>query len=173
MGESSFESFVRGQQLLKLQRGFSLTNQNEQTNQNNPMPKSSTSVVPIGKKVCKPFLLEVMVFSPESGFKFKVIVERTCTPEADAIWKLVFDLYKIADGKEVQLVHVSFTAGAPVEQKAIETMADEGITEAQSDVIINDVHPAVKEVVAVPNPTPKQRKRIHGVMQKAVTAVDV
>ena len=41
---------------------------------------SSISVVPIGAKLCKPFLLEVMVFSPESGFKFKVIVERSCTP---------------------------------------------------------------------------------------------
>jgi hypothetical protein len=137
------------------------------------MPKSSTSVVPIGKKVCKPFLLEVMVFSPESGFKFKVVVERTCTPDADAIWKLVFDLYKVTNGEEVQLVHVSFTAGAPAEQQAVQTMADEGITEAQSDVIINDVHPAVKDVAGVPNPTPKQRKRIHDSMQKAVLAVDV
>ena len=114
-----------------------------------------------------------MVLSPESGFKFKVVVERTCTPEADAIWKLVFDLYKVTHGQEVQLVHVSFTAGTPVEQKAVQTMADQGITEAQSDVMINDVHPAVKEVVGVPNPTAQQHQRIHDAMQKAVTAVDV
>lgn len=137
------------------------------------MPKSSTSIVPIGQKVCKPFLIEVMVFSPESGYKFKVVVERTCTPQADPIWKLVFDLYKIIDGKEVQIVHVSFTAGVPVEQKAIEKMADEGITEAQSDVMVNDVHPAVKVIEGVPKPTDKQKKRIHAAMQKAVTAVEV
>ncbi|SRR5258708_590137 len=137
------------------------------------MPKSSTSVVPIGTKVCKPFLLEVMVFSPESGFKFKVVVERDCTPEADAIWKLVFDLYEVTNGQEVQLVHVSFTAGAPVEQQAVQTMADQGITESQSDVMINDVHPAVKDVVGVPSPTPDQKQRIHDAMQKAVTAIDV
>jgi hypothetical protein len=47
------------------------------------MPTSSTSVVQIGTKVCKPFLIEVMVFSPESGYKFKVLVERSCPPEAD------------------------------------------------------------------------------------------
>ncbi len=41
------------------------------------MADSSISVVPIGTKVCKPFLLEVMVFSPESGYKFKVVVERS------------------------------------------------------------------------------------------------
>ena len=50
------------------------------------MPQGSISVVPVTGKVCKPFLLEVMVFSPESGFKFKVIVERSCSPEADEIW---------------------------------------------------------------------------------------
>ncbi|MDO8545637.1 MAG: hypothetical protein Q7S40_34775 [Opitutaceae bacterium] len=137
------------------------------------MPKSSTSVVPIGNKVCKPFLLEVMVFSPESGYKFKVVVERTCTPEADAIWKLVFDLYRVAGGKEVQIVHVSFTAGATVEQKAIEKMADAGITEAQSDVLIEEVHPAAKAIEGVKKPTAKQKKRLHDAMEKAVTAVEV
>ena len=59
------------------------------------MANSSISVVPVGNKICKPFLLEVMVFSPEAGFKFKVMVERSCTPEADAIWKLVFDLFRV------------------------------------------------------------------------------
>ena len=49
------------------------------------MPESSTSVVPIQDKICKPFLLEVMVFSPEAGYKFKVVVERDCTPEADEL----------------------------------------------------------------------------------------
>ncbi len=137
------------------------------------MPKSSTSVVPIGKKTCKPFLLEVMVYSPESGYKFKVVVERSCTPEADAIWKLVFDLYRVAGGSETQLVHVSFTAGAPVEQTAIQTMATDGITEAQSDVLIAEVHPAAKAIVGVASPTPAQKKRIHDAMQKAVTAVEV
>ena len=37
----------------------------------------------------RPFLLEIMVFCPEAGYKFKVNVERSCTPEADALWKLV------------------------------------------------------------------------------------
>ena len=132
------------------------------------MPTSSTSVVPIGKKLCKPFLLEVMVFSPESGFKFKVIVERSCTAQADPIWKLVFDLYKVADGKEVQIVHVSFTAGVPVEQEAVQKMAVEGVTEEQSDILINDVHPAVKDVAGVSKPTAAQKKRIHDAMESVV-----
>src|SRR5207248_1873411 len=101
------------------------------------------------------------------------VVERSCTPEADAIWKLVFDLYKVTDGDEVQVVHVSFTAGATVEEAAIQTMADQGITEAQSDVLIQEVHPATKAIEGVTQPTAAQKKRIHAAMQKAVVAVDV
>src|SRR5882724_6940415 len=107
------------------------------------MAGSSISVVPIGTKVCKPFLLEVMVFSPEAGYKFKVIVERSCTPEADPIWKLVFDLFKVTGGDEVQIVHVSCTTGTPVEQQAVQTRAAEGGNRAQADKLVNEVHPAV------------------------------
>jgi hypothetical protein len=133
------------------------------------MPDSSTSVVPLGPKVCKPFLLEVMVFSPESGFKFKVIVERSCTPEADDIWKLVFDLYKVEEGQETQLVHVSFTTGTPTEQKAVQLMASEGVKPAQAAVIISEVHPAAKDIIGVKKPTKKQKQRIHDAMAKAVS----
>ena len=136
------------------------------------MPKSTTSVVPVGKKVCRPFLLEVMVFSPESGYKFKVMVERDCTPEADAIWKLVFDLYKVTNGNEVQIVHVSFTTGTPVESQAVQDMASQGVTPAQADVLVNDVHPAAKAIEGVSKPTAAQKKRIHDAMSKVVS-VDV
>jgi len=136
------------------------------------MPTSSTSVVPIGTKVCKPFLVEVMVFSPESGYKFKVVVERSCTPEADPIWKLVFDLYKVAETNEVQVVHVSFTSGTPVEQKGVQLMASEGVKPAQAEILTNEVHPAAKAVVGVKKPTAAQKKRLHDAMTKVVT-VDV
>jgi hypothetical protein len=136
------------------------------------MPDSSISVVPTGGKICKPFLLEVMVFSPEAGFKFKVIVERSCTPEADPIWKLVFDLYKVTGDQEVQVVHVSFTTGTPVEQKAVRLMATEGVKPAQADLLVKEVHPAAKEIVGVKKPTKKQKQRLHDAMAKVVS-VDV
>jgi len=135
-------------------------------------PKSSISVVPIGNKVCKPFLLEVMVFSPEAGFKFKVVVERSCTPEADAIWKLVFDLYRVTGANEVQLVHVSFTTGTPVEQKAVQQMAAQGVKPPQATILIDTVHPAAKAIVGVKKPTPVQKKRLHDAMSEVVN-VDV
>ena len=136
------------------------------------MPTSSTSVVPIGTKVCRPFLVEVMVFSPESGYKFKVLVERACTPEADPIWKLVFDLYKVTGSSEVQVVHVSFTSGTPVEQKGVQLMASEGVKPAQAEILTKEVHPAAKAIVGAKKPTAAQKKRLHDTMTKVVT-VDV
>ncbi len=132
------------------------------------MANSSTSVVTIADKVCKPFLLEVMVFSPEAGYKFKVSVERSCTPQADAIWKLVFDLFRVKNNNEVQLVHVSFTTGAAVEQKAVQLMASEGVKPPQADLLVDEVHPAAKAIAGVPKPTPAQKKRVHDAMQKVV-----
>jgi hypothetical protein len=138
----------------------------QRLNQEPSMPKSKTSVVPIGPKVCKPFLLDVMVFSPEAGYKFKVMTERSCTPDADALWKLVFDLYQIKNEKEVQLVHVSYTTGTPVEQKAVQAMATEGVNSDQADILINRVFPATKAITA--EATPAQKQEVHEAMQAVV-----
>jgi hypothetical protein len=133
------------------------------------MPTSSTSVVPVGPKVCKPFLLDVMVFSPEAGYKFHVSVERDCTPTADAIWKIVFDLSKVVAGSpDVLLVHVSFTSGTPVEQQAVQTMASQGVNQAQADTLINKVYPAAKAIVGNNDPTDAQKKQIHDAMSQVV-----
>ena len=130
---------------------------------------SSISVVPIGKKVCKPFLLEVMVFSPEAGYKFKVMVERSCTPEAEPLWKLVFDLYRVDAAKEIQVVHVSYTSGTPVEGKVIQAMATNGVTPKQADILVNEVHPAAKEVEGVSKATAKQKQRLKSALKKVVS----
>ena len=132
------------------------------------MAKSSLSVVPIGKKVCKPFVLEIMVFSPESGFKFKVVVERSCTPDADALWKLVFDLFQMKDGNEVQLVHVSYTAGTPVEEKAIQAMVTTGVSTTQADVLVQKVFPAAKAIKSGRAPTAPQKKALKASMSQVV-----
>ena len=136
------------------------------------MAKSSIRVVPIRTKICKPFLLQVMVFSPESGYKFEVVVERSCTPEADPIWKLVFDLFKVDEGKEIQIVHVSFTTGTPVERKAVQQMATEGVKPAQAEILVDEVHPAAKALEGVDTPTAKQKEDLHTAIKKVVN-VDV
>ncbi|NVN93083.1 MAG: hypothetical protein HXX11_21150 [Desulfuromonadales bacterium] len=136
------------------------------------MPGSSIKVVPIGDKICRPFLLDVMVFSPESGYKFKVVVERSCSPEADPVWKLVFDLFRVMTDREVQVVHVSFTAGTPVEQKAIQRMASVGVKPTQATILVDEVHPAAKAIEGVNKPTLQQKQQLHDSMSKVVN-VDV
>ena len=144
----------------------------KQTNRS-AMATSTIKVVPVGPKVCKPFLLEVKVFSPEAGYEFEVSVERDCTPTADAIWKLVFDLVKVVAGQpDVPLVHVSFTSGTPVEQQAIQNMVAQGVSSAQADKVINNVYPATKAIAGNMNPSPDQKQAIHDAVSSVVN-IDV
>ena len=140
---------------------------------------ANISVVPVGVKKCKPFLLEVMVFAPESGYKFEVSVERGCTPAAESVWKLVFDLYKKKKSGTSfdQIVHVSYRADTPVEAKGIEAAATNGITGKQADLLINKVHPAVKAVEDAadlpPDEIAKKKAKIKKEMSKVANAVSL
>lgn len=109
-------------------------------------------------KTCKPFVLQVMVFAPKSGYKIEVDIEKTCTPQADPLWKLVFDLYKKqASGTGFdQLVHVSYTGGTPVEQQGLEATAANGINGQQADTVINQIGPAVADLENAQSMTPAQ-----------------
>ena len=113
--------------------------------------------------------LGVSAIVAEAGFKFHVSVERDCTPTADAIWKIVFDLSKVAAGSpDVLLVHVSFTSGTPVEEQAVQKMAAQGVTPAQADILINKVYPAAKAIVGKRKPTKAQKQEIHQAMVQVV-----
>ena len=95
---------------------------------------ASGNVVKVGAKKCKPFIFEVMVYSPEAGYKAEIVVERGCTPTNDSVWKFVFDLYKkkaAGDGFD-QLVHVSYRALSAQENVAVVGMID-GMSDAQAD----------------------------------------
>lgn len=142
------------------------------------MPEN-ISVVPVTRAACQPFKLEVMVFSPEAGFKFEVSVERSCTKAtatdpAKALWKLVFDLYKKVEGEAelVQIVHVSYTAENEVQAKKIQATAANGVNSAQSDQLVNNVHPAVKKAEDMDNlsaeEVEKRKTRIKKSMRKTV-----
>lgn len=136
---------------------------------------SNLNVVPIGAKKCKPFILEVFVASPEAGYKFELIVEKACTRQNDALWKLVFDLYKKdASGVFQQIVHVSFKPTEPDEQRGVETLATEPVTVETARVLRKEVHPAAKAVADVADPTPAQKKALHEALSKtARTALEV
>lgn len=137
------------------------------------------SVVPVSRSSCHPFSLEVMVFSPEAGFKFKVMVSRSCTKAtatepATALWKLEFDLFKKVEGESelVQIVHVSYTAENEAQAKKLQATSANGINSAQSAQLINVVHPAVKKAENLENlsaeEVEKRKTRIKNGMRKTV-----
>jgi hypothetical protein len=129
----------------------------------------TASVVKIGPKRCRPFLLQVMVFSPEAGYKFEVVVEKGCTPENDPIWKLVFDLYKQKREGFDQIVHVSFRAGTAEESEGVKRMALEGVSDQQADLLTGPVYDAAKALEGVSTPTPQQKEKIRTAMSKVAT----
>lgn len=127
----------------------------------------NVSVVPVTTDSCRPFALEVMVFSPESGFKFQVLVERSCVRPTAAEparekWKLVFDLYKKqAGGSDFdQIVHVSYTAENQLQETKVAATATNGVNPDQSRQLITKVHPAVKEVENIENLPPAEAERL-------------
>jgi hypothetical protein len=128
---------------------------------------SPVSIVPIGRKKCKPFLLEVMVMNPEEDFKFELLVEKGCTPDNDPIWKLVFDLYKKnSKGDFVQIVHVSYKAQNPDEAAGIEATADNGVSKKQADIAFKEVHPAAKAIGQAGDVDPDAEKKVMAGMSK-------
>ena len=136
---------------------------------------ANLNVVSVAKKKCKPFILEVFVASPEAGYKFELVVEKSCSSTNDALWKLVFDLYKKdASGTFQQIVHVSFQPTEPAEQKGVEQLATEPVSVEAARILTKEVHPAAKAIAGVANPTAAQKKKLHDAISKVVkTSVDV
>jgi len=143
------------------------------------MPENNISVATVTPTSCTPFLLEVMVFDPKDGFKFQVSVERSCIKATaedppKVKWKLVFDLYKNKAGSAEpdHIVHVSYTAENPVQEKKTASTAAKGVNQAQSKQLITKVHPAAKaaENIAAlpPADADKVKQKVKNEMSKTV-----
>ena len=141
---------------------------------NNKTATANVSVV-TGEEanVCRPFTLEFRLSAPEAGFKILVVVEKGCTAEAEATFKLVFDLFRKIDKEFVEIVHVSFTAQSPVEKEGVEKIAADGMPPKSARVIRQEVFPVAKKLEGRA-PTEKEKADLKAGMSKAtVTAVDV
>ena len=129
------------------------------------------NAAPSGAKVCQPFTLQVMVFSPESGYKFNLSVQRQCSDTDEATWKLVFNLYKKNNkGEFVELVHVSFTAESEEESKGIESMANDGVSFDAARKVQSNVYPAVKKLGNNPHPTDQDKQDVRNGFVSATKA---
>jgi hypothetical protein len=122
-----------------------------------------------GRKKCKPFILEVMVYSPHSGYKFEVSVERGCSAQNDSIWKIVFDLYKkkLTGNDFDQIVHVSYRGLNAQENAKIAGMID-GVSEDQVDALVDKVHPAA--VAFSKDPSSTNKAKVEAAMQKVANS---
>ena len=92
-------------------------------------------------ETCTEFRIKVMIFSPESGFKFDVTVQRKCFPTK---FLVIFNLFKKTGNEFVQIVGVEFEAEKKEDKKAVETIASNGVNVLQSRAFTKKVFPLVK-----------------------------
>ncbi len=129
-----------------------------------------TTIAAHGKK-CKPFLLRVMVFSPEAGYKFTIEIQKTCKQNNEEVWKLLFDLAKKIKDEFVDIITVEFVSGDPNDIEKISAITDEGMKRPQVRAFRDNVFPLVKpfsDSGKVPNA--EEQKKIDEAMKKAINA---
>lgn len=129
------------------------------------------STITTGVKKCKPFLLRVMVFSPESGFKFIIEVQKACTSQNEEVWKLIFSLSKKIEGKFVDLVAVDFVSGDTNDITKIAAISEEGMTRSQVRAFRDNVFPLVKPFADTEEePDASAQKKIDKAMKAALNS---
>lgn len=131
-----------------------------------------TSIITHAASKCTPFLLRVMVFSPEAGFKFDVTVQRLCPADGSTVWKIIFHLFKKkATGNDFDLiVSVEFEGETAADNKAIEKIGNEGVTVPQHRAFRKKVFPVTKPLADGHTPTPAESKKVKTEMKNAVNA---
>ncbi len=129
------------------------------------------STITTGVKKCKPFLLRVMIFSPESGYKFTIEIQKACNSSNEAVWKLLFDLFKKIDGEFQEVVSVEFVAGDPNDIDKVAAITEDGMKRAQVRAFRDNVYPLVKPFGdSGQNPSAADKKKIDESMKKAVNS---
>jgi hypothetical protein len=123
-------------------------------------------------ELCRPFTLSVKIFSPESGYRYYLEVEKSCSDDNEAIWRLVFTLEKEkADHSGFDLlVEVKYTASTPQENRGIARTGIFGTTLAQDKILNKSVYPAIKSInEAGGEPSEDEKRVINASMQEVAT----
>jgi hypothetical protein len=132
---------------------------------------SPESTVTIQTQRCQPFLIRVMVFSPEAGYKFNIEVQKACSATNEEIWKLLFSLYKKIDSAFVEIIHIEFIAGDPNEIDKVATISEDGLTRSQVRAFRENVYTSTKLIAdAGREPNPSEKKVIADAVKNAVKA---
>jgi hypothetical protein len=135
-----------------------------------PLPAETIAPLPAETlKICTPFYISVMMFNPEAGYKYFVKVQKSCSADNDPIWKLRFDLDRLIKNKFVRVLEIEVGAGTDGEEKKIEQIAEEGITDKQSDAINTEVYPLAKVLAEEDrDPTEAEAQAINNSMRKVI-----
>ncbi len=129
------------------------------------------TTITTGVKTCKPFLLRVMVFSPESGFKFTIEIQKACTSQNEPVWKLLFDLYKKIGADFQEVVSVEFVAGDPNDIDKVAAITDEGMKRSQVRAFRDNVYALVKPFGdSGQKPNNDQKKKIDESIRQAINS---
>lgn len=136
-----------------------------------PFNELAVVTAEVEERVCTPFFVSVMVFSPEAGYKFFIKVQKSCSQKNLPIWKLRFELDKLIDGSFVKLVTVEVGANTDGEQEEVKKVVKEGMTFAQVKAMNQNVYPQAKIIGELDrDPTIEEGKQIRAAMKNALKA---
>lgn len=131
-------------------------------------------------RLSHPFLIQVMEYSCEAGYKFEVSVAKavsgvTTIDPPKTKRRLLFELYRKNDsGGFDDIVHVSYTADNTVREEKIAVMTSKGVNSAQAKQLITKVYPAVRAIEQFDSLKPsEQEKRKRKIMTALSKTVDL
>jgi hypothetical protein len=132
---------------------------------------SPESTVTIQTRRCQPFLIRVMVYSPEAGYKFNIEVQKACSANNEEIWKLLFSLSKKIDSAFEEIISIEFIAGDPNEIERVAAISEQGLTRPQVRAFRDKVFPLTKPIAdAGRAPSPTEEKQIATAVKEALEA---
>lgn len=110
---------------------------------------------------CRGFTLQVRVFIPKQGFRFRVIVDKTCVNNQPR-WGLTFVLEKKIGNEFVEIVFVEYKPKPDDVEAArgIEHMLDTKVTQEQIKIAKEEIVPVAMELEDASGMTADQKKRI-------------
>jgi len=113
-----------------------------------PLPQLPAKTTP---RACRPFLLSLAA----GGVKETVVIERACTPENEAVWKLMVEL-RGKTGLSVKISSWDYPAGKAAIEARIRSMVIGGMSQEDADCIVMKTGPML-ELAAGAAPAEKEK----------------
>lgn len=125
------------------------------------MPVKALSRAAGADAPCRGFTLQVRVFVPKQGFRFRVIVDKTCVNNTPR-WGLTFVLEKKEGSDFVEIVFVDYQPKPDDLEAAqgIEKMLETKVTQDQIKIAKEEIVPVAMELEGADTMTLAQKKRI-------------